>query len=456
MVRRTGRDGRESETNRREEPDLDPVSAAIAVLESAASQPAPIDFVLAAYFRSVRVPPGEARGAISVLVQNVYRHRLRLDWWLRRAGAAPSARNRVLAERALAAAGSREREGSPARIAGGSGKPLRLSIAELGLIRALAGHGLDHIEMPEAVRLECPEWAEARLRAALGARFMTELIALGAPPPVDLRVNTLGANREQVRAALARAGIECAPTPYSPWGLRAYGHPAVHGTEPYRVGWCELQDEGSQLVALLVGARPGMQVADYCSGAGGKALAIAAAMENRGRLVVCDVNPRRLERARLRLRKGGVHNAECRVLDEESRRWLKRHAGRFDRVLVDAPCSGIGSWRRNPDAKWGRASAGLESLLARQRDVLENAARLVAPGGRLVYATCSLLSSENEEPVLEFLARHPEFEPRAADAVWAEALPSKYPSAEKRWLLLTPAQHDTDGFFVAFLERRPK
>ena len=197
----------------------------------------------------------------------------------------------------------------------------------------------------------------------------------------------------------------------------------------------EIQDEGSQLVAALVDARPGMRVADLCAGAGGKTLALAMTMQNRGQLVACDVSAARLDGAVRRLRRAGVHNVERHLL-EPGDKWIKRRAKTFDRVLVDAPCTGTGTWRRNPDARLRLTEADLAELLPKQAAILDQAAFLVRTGGRLVYATCSLLPEENEAQVTAFLARHPDFI-LAGD-----------------FLSLSPARHGTDGFFAATLERR--
>jgi len=215
-----------------------------------------------------------------------------------------------------------------------------------------------------------------------------------------------------------------------------------------------VQDEGSQITALLADARPRMRVVDFCAGAGGKTLALAAGMANRGKLVACDVSAHRLERAVRRLRRAGVGNAERRVLTSERDKWIKRHAGGFDRVLIDAPCLGTGTWRRNPGDKWRVTPEDLASLIVRQQEILRNAARLVRPGGRLVYATCSVLREEDEAQAEAFLVAEPEFSVVPAARVWNETIGGLSPGGE-RYLRLTPARHGTDGFFVAILERQP-
>ena len=260
---------------------------------------------------------------------------------------------------------------------------------------------LDHPSMPSAVRLEVPDWLFSRIGQA-------ELRALQEPAPLDLRVNLLKATREEARAALAAEGSEAAPTPLSPWGLRIEGRRQVTTGPAFRAGLVEIQDEGSQLVAALVDARPGTRVADLCAGAGGKTLALAMTMQNRGQLVACDISAARLDGAVRRLRRAGVHNVERHLL-EPGDKWIKRRAKSFDRVLVDAPCTGTGTWRRNPDARLRLAEADLAELLPKQVLLLDQAASLVRTGGRLVYATCSLLAEENEDQVTAFLSRHSDF-----------------------------------------------
>jgi 16S rRNA (cytosine967-C5)-methyltransferase len=246
--------------------------------------------------------------------------------------------------------------------------------------------------------------------------------------------------------------MEATPTPHSPWGLRVAGRRAVSTGPAFQAGLVEIQDEGSQLVALLVGARPGMRVADWCAGAGGKTLAVAMEMENRGHIVACDVHDKRLEGAVRRLRRAGVHNVEQHLIAPGDK-WAKRRAGGFDRVLVDAPCTGCGTWRRNPDARLRLTENDLMELVAKQSDILDTACRLVKPGGRLVYATCSLLPAENEDQVDAFVTRHPDF----AVVPLAEAWPAETPPpGDGPFLSLTPLRHDTDGFFGAVLQRAGK
>jgi 16S rRNA (cytosine967-C5)-methyltransferase len=335
---------------------------------------------------------------------------------------------------------------------GGRFAPAPLSAGEQRLLKALKGRTLEHPEMPEAVRLELPEWIVPRLQRAFPEDFQREVAALSQEAAVDLRVNTLTAAREDVIAALRGEGLEAVPTAYSPLGLRLDERAPVAATRAFRDGQIEVQDEASQLAALLVDARPGMRVVDFCAGAGGKTLALAAGMENRGQIVALDVSQGRLDRAGTRLKRAGVHNVERRTVRDHRDRWIKRHKAGFDRVLIDAPCSGTGAWRRNPDARWRLLPQHLDELTRLQGEMLDSAARLVVPGGLLVYATCSVLPEENEDQVAAFLARSDAFQPIPVASLWEGRLNGSCPARED-WLKLTPARHGTDGFFVAVMQR---
>jgi 16S rRNA (cytosine967-C5)-methyltransferase len=309
--------------------------------------------------------------------------------------------------------------------------------------------------MPRAVANDMPEWLEPYFDRVFGKGLEREMVALNGPAPIDLRVNLLRTDRETARRALAAEGVTAKPTPFSPIGLRLAERVPLSGLAAFKDGLFEVQDEGSQIAALLAGVRPGMRVVDFCAGAGGKTLALAAAMANRGKLVACDVSARRLERAARRLRRAGVGNVERRTLTGERDKWVKRHAGGFDRVFVDVPCLGTGTWRRNPDAKWRSHLKDLSELVERQQQIVRSAARLVRPGGRLIYVTCSLLREEDQAQAEAFLAATPDFTSLPVARAWNETIGGVSPGGED-YLLLTPARHGTDGFFVALFERRAK
>ena len=376
----------------------------------------------------------------------VLRQWRRLRWWLERGGARPTARLLVAASMLFE---SWDLGGLHKAFSGGQYAPATLIPPEAAVLRQLDGHTLEHPDMPLAVRLEVPDWLLPALQARFGAAIVPEMVAALEPATLDLRVNLLAGTREAAQAALAAEQLETVPTPLSPWGLRIEGRRAVTSGPAFQSGLVEIQDEGSQLVAALVGAGPDMRVVDYCAGAGGKTLAMAMTMNNRGHMVACDVSASRLDGAVRRLRRAGVHNVERHLLAAGDK-WAKRRAGGFDRVLVDAPCTGTGTWRRNPDARYRLREQDLAELLPKQASILDAAARLVRPGGRLIYATCSLLPAENEAQVDGFLGRTEGFRVIPAAEGWT--LPTPPPGAGP-FLSLTPLQNRTDGFFGAVLER---
>ncbi|MBL6458787.1 RsmB/NOP family class I SAM-dependent RNA methyltransferase [Belnapia sp. T6] len=433
------------------------LAAAIDLLIALESQPRrPADATANDFFRARRYIGGGDRRAINELAWGVVRQRLRLDWWLERIRCRTTARMLVAAYLLLGQ--GVDVPGVLAAFPGGQYAAEPLSVLEERLLRQLdaarSGPGLLHPEMPEPVRLDLPDWVMPGFRTRFGDRLAEEAAAMEAEAPLDLRANLLKATREEAALALAAEGIEAVPTPLSPWGLRLPSRRPVTGTRAFLEGLVEVQDEGSQLIALLTGAAPGMRVADLCAGAAGKTLALAAAMGNRGRITACDVSAPRLEGAVKRLRRAGADNVE-RHLFQSGDRWAKRRAGQFDRVLVDAPCTGTGTWRRNPDARLRTAPFDLAELCVKQREILTLAGDLVRPGGRLVYATCSLLPEEDEIQVRTFLDSHPDFTLMPIHDVWAEAGGPGVPPAEGDCMLTTPARHGTDGFFAAILQRKP-
>jgi 16S rRNA (cytosine967-C5)-methyltransferase len=414
----------------------------LTVVEGAPKRPA--DAVANDFFRARRYIGSGDRRAVSERVWNVLRARRRLAWWLGDAPPTP----RLLVAASLLLEGW-ALSGIAQAFSGGQFAAAPLDRAERGIVARLEGHTIDHPAMPDAVRLEVPDWLLPRLQSRFGASLFAEMAALSEPATLDLRVNLLKGDREQARAALAAEGWDAQPTPLSPWGLRIAGRRSITDGPTFQSGLVEIQDEGSQLVALMAGAAPGMRVVDWCAGAGGKTLALAAMMQNRGQIVACDVSAPRLEGAVRRLRRAGVHNVE-RHLVTAGDKWLKRRAGTFDRVLVDAPCSGTGTWRRNPDARLRLKESDLSELVPKQASILDDAQTLVRKGGRLVYATCSLLEEENEAQVRGFLLRHPDFALIPLARAWP--LPQPAPCGGD-FLSLTPARHRTDGFFAAVLER---
>ncbi len=424
------------------------LAASIELLAEIADHPRrPADAVANDFFRNRRFIGSGDRRAVSERVWRVLRSQRRLAWWLERGGGA--ATPRLLLAASLMLEGW-TLGGVAQSFSGGQYGPVPLLQPEFAALRPLEDHTLNHPEMPGAVRMEVPDWLFPAIEARFGDETAAEMEAALDPAPLDLRVNLLKGTREQARDALSAEGVEATPTPYSPWGLRIDGRRSVTAGPAFQGGLVEIQDEGSQLVAALLGAAPEMRVVDWCAGAGGKTLAVAALMQNRGHLVACDVSGPRLESAVRRLRRAGVQNCE-RHLVAPGDKWAKRRGGTFDRVLVDAPCTGTGTWRRNPDARLRLRELDLAELLPKQAMILDAASRLVRIGGRLVYATCSLLPDENEGQVERFLERHQEFSQIPLSEAWPLDGPPPCPGPA---LSLTPRRHGTDGFYGAVLERR--
>jgi 16S rRNA (cytosine967-C5)-methyltransferase len=314
---------------------------------------------------------------------------------------------------------------------------------------------IDRSSLAPRLRHNLPDWMAERLETTLGEDFWPFVESMSVAAPLDLRVNTLKARREEAQAALQAAGIASEPTPYSPIGLRVQGKPALQKTEVFTRGDIEVQDEGSQLLALLVDAKRGEMVVDFCAGAGGKTLALGASMRNTGRLYAFDTSGHRLAALKPRLGRSGLSNVYPIQITHERDDRVKRLAGKIDRVLVDAPCSGLGTLRRNPDLKWRQTPQGIEEMRVKQAAILDSAARLVKSGGRLVYSTCSPLEEENEAIAEAFTAAHrSEFRLLDAGEALAKAQVQR-PTELVRgsYLRLWTHRHGTDSFFAAAWQR---
>ncbi len=416
----------------------------IDILTDIFNNPKPADSITSFYFRNRRYIGSKDRSAISSTLFRIMRQYHRLGWWIEKAGMPIAPRTLALAEMLL----NEETPVDPHEIfTGGRYTPDLLSKEEKELAKALEGKKLNHQHMPVRAKTECPEWAFDRLQKALGADFEREMDAMKSSAPMDLRVNLIKTDRDSALEILKEDGVNAHAGKISPLSIRVHGRPPISQHPLFKDGAIEIQDEGSQMVALVANAKPGEQVVDFCAGAGGKTLAMGASMNNKGRIVAMDVLGGRLNRAKERFRRAGLHNIETRELTSERDKYVKRHVGHFDLVLVDAPCTGTGTWRRDPDKRWRQLGPGIDSLVPLQKSILDSACRMVKPGGRLVYATCSLLPEENEDQVEEFLKDHPEFTVQSVDQMPGFPKTGKY-------LKLTPARHDTDGFFAALLVRK--
>ena len=397
----------------------------------------PADGIISAFFRQHRSLGVHDSHALAEAAYTVLRQRLLLQH-LAQSGSGPL-------ERRLAILAW---QGNQATLRAALAGPEQHWLAEIDKV--------DRSTLPDKLRHNLPDWLAAPLQQALGAEFWALVQALSEQAPLDLRVNLLKAKRDEVQRALSAAGFTVAPTPHSPWGLRVQGKPALHKLDVFTRGEVEVQDEGSQLLALLTDPKRGEMVVDFCAGAGGKTLALGAAMRNTGRLYAFDVSGHRLDALKPRLARSGLSNVHPAQIAHERDDRIKRLAGKIDRVLVDAPCTGLGTLRRNPDLKWRQTAATLAELGDTQRRILEAASRLLKAGGRLVYATCSPLHEEDEQVAADFDAAHGAAFVRLpvldllqrAQVADAEALVSGND------LRLWTHRHGTDGFFAAAWQRR--
>lgn len=422
------------------------IAAAIEVLETIDANARPGDELVTAYFRSRRYIGSKDRRAISERAFAIERNRAHLDWWTQ----SNEPRARVIADLAL---NDRLAADAVAELFdGGRFGPALLSPDERALAERLAGQPLDSPDMPPAVRFEMPEWILDILQAMWGADAAREIAALNRQAPLDLRVNTLRGKRDEAIARLAEEDIHAVATPMSPIGLRVNARANLTVTRAYKDGLVEVQDEASQIAALLTGAKADRMTIDLCAGGGGKTLALAAMMKDGGPLIACDTDKRRLHAIEARLRRAGISNVTRKHLTGLDDPALAALENRAVRVLVDAPCSGSGAWRRNPGARWRLTPERLDQLIAEQRRILAAAAKLVAPGGRLIYVTCSIFDSENAAQADLFLDSHPLFRAVPIAEVWKTTVRGTAPT-DATYLTLTPARNATDGFFVAVFEK---
>lgn len=427
------------------------ISAAIEVLADMEARHRPAAEALRDWGLSHRFAGSGDRAAVGNLVFDALRRRASLAWRM----GSPSPRALAIGAYCFVWAATLER--LEVAFASDRHAPAPLTDSERTALRT----GTLAVA-PRHVAGDIPEWMDGALERVFGAEVAEEGRALAERAPVDLRVNAVKSSRDRVLKSLQR--FSPVPTRFSPHGIRlAVGSgparpPHVLAEPGYRKGWFEVQDEGSQLAALLAGAAPGMQVADICAGAGGKTLALAARLGNSGQVYAWDIDRRRLADIHERVQRAGARNVQVLRAGEPDA--LASLAGRMDLVLVDAPCTGSGTWRRRPDAKWRVTEQALVARTAEQKAALDMAAPLVRPGGRLVYVTCSLLAEENEDQVAGFVTDHEGFAPLAPPDVIAAALPAEVADElavaalpRPGGLLMTPRRTATDGFFVAVLQR---
>ncbi len=400
----------------------------------------PADAVLSAYFREHRTLGGRERGFVAETCYAVLRRKRQLE---KLVFPAKSPRWLVLA--------------SLLRFSGVGQRQLADVVSAAEKDWLLEFKSRPEPELSLADQADLPDWLVEKLMPRLSPTELLELArALNQSAPLDLRVNSIKATREDVLARLAAEGIAAEPCRYAPLGIRLKAKPALQKHPLYLEGAIEVQDEGSQLLGYLLAPKRGEMVVDFCAGAGGKTLLLGALMRSTGRLYAFDVSDKRLAKLKPRVARSGLSNMHPVCIASENDIRVKRLAGKIDRVLVDAPCSGLGTLRRNPDLKWRQTPQSVEELSRKQRDILAGAARLVKPGGRLVYATCSILEEENAAVVDAFLAAHPDFHRLSAAEVLAQQGIAIDCNDARQDMRLLPQLHGTDGFYAAVLERTRK
>ncbi len=401
----------------------------------------PTDAIVAKFFRDNRNLGPRERATLTETVYSVLRKKLLFDH-LSPSGSGPK-------ERRMAILGFY-----------GPGEFLRSAMTDQEI------KWLDHCEKVEVVDLmerhrhNLPDWLLGPLKIQLGLEFWSLVESLNAGTGLDLRVNAFNHKRSDVQKELSQLGIKALPTKFSPMGLRIAGKPSLNKSELFNRGAFEIQDEGSQLLAMLLDAKRGEMVVDFCAGAGGKTLSIGAAMRNTGRLYAFDTSAHRLAALKPRLARSGLSNVHPAAISHERDERIKRLSGKIDRVLVDAPCSGLGTLRRNPDLKWRQGPGVVEEMAQKQTSIIQSASRLIKSGGRLVYGTCSFLPEENELIAQAFSLANPDFYPLNVAEIFTDLKivePMYLCSGGEdsgRYMQLWPHRHQTDGFFAAVWQRR--
>ncbi|WP_137939421.1 RsmB/NOP family class I SAM-dependent RNA methyltransferase [Chitinivorax sp. B] len=393
----------------------------------------PADAVMSRFFREHPKLGTQDRHIIAETVFGILRRRLMLEAVVEK----PTARGLLL--------------GYLVKVQGLPAKAIATFAPEAELKAATHAKAVKADSLPIAIQAEFPDWLYNKLHTFMDDEsILTMGRGFQQAAPLDIRVNTLRMSRDAVMGALIAGGLPCEPTPYSPLGLRLQGKPAVNKHALFTEGALEVQDEGSQLLGLLLAPRRGEMVVDFCAGAGGKTLLLGALMQSSGRVYALDVSEKRLNNLKPRLKRSGLSNVHPQLIAHENDTKIKRLAGKIDRVLVDAPCSGLGTLRRNPDLKFRQSIDSVTELTQKQASILASAASLLKKGGRLVYATCSVLPEENQQIVEAFLAQHPEFSLLPAGELLAQ---QKIDLPMGNYLQLYPHQHGTDGFFAAALTR---
>ncbi|NVK18953.1 MAG: RsmB/NOP family class I SAM-dependent RNA methyltransferase [Methylocystaceae bacterium] len=420
------------------------LQSAIEILTSVFEGKRPADAVIGDYFKARRYAGSKDRRSINETVYGILRKRAKLSWLADRFEISKSPRILVLMDCIF------KEMDIDQLFTGDQYAPAPLKGKELEILPLLAE--CDFSDAPDDVRLEYPAFLDHDLKDSLGDNFENILIALNEEAPLDLRINALHDDAARAKDLLATQNIETEQGTFSPLCLRSAKKVKLGGIQAYKDGLVDVQDEGSQLIALLSQAKDCELVMDFCAGAGGKTLALAAEMENKGHLYALDISSTRLYKMKRRLERAKIDNVILNPIRSEADPWLKQFELRVDRLLIDAPCSGIGAWRRNPESRWKLSEELLDDMLGRQERILQNAAPLVKPGGLMIYATCSLLKRENEDQIEKFLKKNDNFAIIEIKDSWSDRFNTDCPF-DGNFMTMRPDIHKSDGFFCAVLER---
>jgi 16S rRNA (cytosine967-C5)-methyltransferase len=426
------------------------IAATIEILEKIQRSGSPAEDVVSSYIRRRRYIGSKDRKAITDRVFNILRRHARLNSLIDES----DCRRRVIADLCLSDGTSLQE--FYILFSGIGYSPSALAANEIKLLTKLKDTRIENITFPQQINAELPLWIAKKLSLKWGANFLTEAIALNQPASLDLRVNTLKGNCTRALKVLQKDQIEAQETSLSPIGLRIKNRVNLQASTALKGGFVEIQDEGSQLISLLVETKADMKTIDLCAGGGGKTLALGAIMRDGGPLIACDTDADRLKKLKPRLRRSGISNVTRHQLTGDNDPWYAENAITAERILVDVPCTGSGAWRRTPAQKWRLTEERLEELIATQQIIMTKAVDLLAPSGRLIYATCSVLPDENENQIQWFLNQHPEFKVIPISDIWKRVIGTECPEnaiLNGIYLSLTPARHYTDGFFVAVLEK---
>ena len=429
-------------------------SAVLEILETIDNSKIPADKVISFWNKNNRYAGSKDKAFIGEVIYGILRNRGQLSWWLSHFNSNVNPRTITICYYHF----NNKNIDKYFNDEKNKYAPEAISNDEQQLIKNLAKHEhITHSEMPIYSELNISEFLYNKFYETYEMQANHIISALNSPANVDIRINTLKSNINQVKRELLEKDIETDELELLKNGLRLKKRFALSGLDIFKNGFFEIQDYGSQLVSALINAKKGEKIVDFCAGAGGKTLAMADAMENTGRIVYCDISEKRLERAGHRLRRAGVNNAEKRLLSSEKDKWVKRRShrldGGFDKVVIDAPCSGTGTWRRNPDQKWRTDETTINELCDLQQNILQSASRLVRPGGKIFYITCSLINDENQNQIDNFLKNNTEFHISSIENIWNDVFDEKY-KLDKKTLTLLPNETDSDGFFIAVMERK--